>query len=65
MDPESLACVILVFVMGLMHTEMLPPHLVGDAKWHDFVQDRAAALMGMPDLGSSRRCEDVSPWGRD
>jgi hypothetical protein len=54
-DPESLACVIMVFVMGLMHMETLLPHLLGDAKWHDFVQDRAAALMGMPDSGSSRR----------
>ncbi|MGA8478259.1 MAG: hypothetical protein WB696_09900 [Chthoniobacterales bacterium] len=55
-DSESLACVI----MGLMHMETLLPQLVGDAKWHDFVQDRAAALMGMPDSGSSRRSGERS-----
>lgn len=59
-DSESLACVIMVFVMGLMHMETLLPQLVGDAKWHDFVQDRAAALMGMPDSGSSRRSGERS-----
>jgi AcrR family transcriptional regulator len=53
-DSKSLACVIMVFVMGLMHMETLLPQLVGDAKWHDFVQDRAAALMGMVESGSSR-----------
>jgi hypothetical protein len=46
-DSESLACVIMVFVMGLMHMETLLPQLVGDTKWRDFVQDRAAALMGI------------------
>jgi hypothetical protein len=59
-DPESLACVIMVFVRGLMHMETLLPNLFGDAKWHDFVQDRAAALMGMPDSGSSRRFGEAS-----
>jgi AcrR family transcriptional regulator len=59
-DPESLACVIMVFVMGLMHMETLLPHLVGDTEWHDFVQGRAAALMGMPDSGSSRRFGEES-----
>lgn len=48
-DPESLACIVMVFIMGLMHMETLLPQLVGDAKWHDFVQDRAAALIGLPD----------------
>ena len=59
-DPESLACVIMVFVMELMHIETLLPHLVGDAKWHDFVPGRAAALIGMPDSGSSRRFGEAS-----
>jgi hypothetical protein len=40
--------------------ETLLPNLFGDAKWHDFVQDRAAALMGMPDSGSSRRFGEAS-----
>ncbi|MGA8656805.1 MAG: hypothetical protein WB586_11720 [Chthoniobacterales bacterium] len=30
-DSESLACVMMVFVMGLMHMETLLPQLVGDA----------------------------------
>jgi AcrR family transcriptional regulator len=53
-DSQSLACVLMVFVMGLMHMETLLPQLVSDAKWQDFVQDRVAALMGMPDSGLRR-----------
>jgi len=53
-DPESLACVIMVFVVELMHMETLLPHLVGDAKWHDFVQDRAAALICQPMIQTHR-----------
>jgi AcrR family transcriptional regulator len=53
-DSQSLACVVMVFVMGLMHMETLLPQLVGDAKWYDFVQGRVAALMGMPDSGRAR-----------
>ncbi|MBV9874082.1 MAG: TetR/AcrR family transcriptional regulator [Verrucomicrobia bacterium] len=54
-DAESLACVVMVFIMGLMHMETLLPQLVGDAKWGDLVQDRVAALMGMRDSGSGRQ----------
>jgi hypothetical protein len=48
-DPQLVARVVLVFVMGLMHMETLLPQLIGDAKWHDFVQDRVAALIGALD----------------
>jgi AcrR family transcriptional regulator len=48
-DSELLACAVLVFVMGLMHMETLLPHLVGDAKWHDFVEKRIEAMLGMGD----------------
>jgi AcrR family transcriptional regulator len=47
-DPELLACTVLVFIMGLMHMETLLPQLVDDPKWRNFVQDRVAALVGMP-----------------
>ena len=45
-DSELLACAVMVFVMGLMHMETLLPHLVGDLKWHDFVEKRMDALLG-------------------
>jgi AcrR family transcriptional regulator len=46
-DPELLASAIMVFIMGLMHMETLLPNLVGNAKWHDFVRERAANLLGI------------------
>jgi TetR/AcrR family transcriptional regulator, transcriptional repressor of aconitase len=45
-DPELLASSLMVFVMGFMHMETLLPKLVGDPKWHDFVQKRVLALIG-------------------
>jgi AcrR family transcriptional regulator len=51
-DAQLLACAAMVFVMGLMHMETLLPQLVGDAKWHGFVQDRVAALMGLRNLST-------------
>jgi AcrR family transcriptional regulator len=52
-DPQSVARAVIVFVMGLMHMETLLPQLVGDAEWHDFVQERVAALIGALDLETS------------
>jgi TetR/AcrR family transcriptional regulator, repressor for uid operon len=46
LEPELLASAAMVFIMGLMHMETLLPKLVGDPKWHDFVEDRIAALVG-------------------
>ncbi|MBV8473129.1 MAG: TetR/AcrR family transcriptional regulator [Hyphomicrobiales bacterium] len=46
LDPELLASAVMAFIMGLMHMETLLPKLVGDAKWHDFVEGRVAALIG-------------------
>ena len=63
-DSQSLACVLMVFVMGLMHMETLLPQLVGDTEWQEFVQGRVAALLGMPDsapaggLAKDRRAEN-------
>jgi AcrR family transcriptional regulator len=52
LDPQFMACGVMVFVMGLMHMETLLPQLVDDAKWYGFVQDRVAALMGIADAPS-------------
>jgi AcrR family transcriptional regulator len=46
-DAELLASAAMVFIMGLMHMESLLPHLVGDPKWHDFVQNRVTTLIGL------------------
>jgi AcrR family transcriptional regulator len=46
-DPALLASAVMTFIMGLMHMESLLPHLVGDVKWHDFVQNRVATLIGL------------------
>jgi AcrR family transcriptional regulator len=46
-DPALLASAVMTFIMGLMHMESLLPHLVGDPKWHDFVQNRVTTLTGL------------------
>jgi AcrR family transcriptional regulator len=46
-DPVLLASAVMAFIMGLMHMDSLLPHLVGDLKWHNFVQDRVATLIGL------------------
>ncbi|HEY1940782.1 MAG TPA: helix-turn-helix domain-containing protein [Roseiarcus sp.] len=46
LDPELLASAVMTFIMGLMHMETLLPKLVGDSRWHDFVEGRVAALIG-------------------
>lgn len=45
-EPELVATALMAFIMGLMHMETLAPQLVGDARWRDFVRDRAKALLG-------------------
>jgi AcrR family transcriptional regulator len=47
-DPEFLACAVLVFIMGLMHMETLVPQLINDSKWCDFVRERTVALLCSP-----------------
>jgi AcrR family transcriptional regulator len=47
LDIELLASTIMVFVMGLMHMETLVPTRIGDKQWHDFVEDRVAALISL------------------
>jgi|HubBroStandDraft_1064217.scaffolds.fasta_scaffold521744_1 AcrR family transcriptional regulator len=47
LDPEALAHAVFVMIMGLLHLETFAPQLVGDAKWRDFIRDRAATLIGL------------------
>jgi len=47
LDPSFVASTTMVFIMGLMHMETLVPDLVGNSAWHDFVHNRAAALIGL------------------
>jgi AcrR family transcriptional regulator len=48
LDSEMLASTVMVFTMGLMHVDTVVPRLIDDAKWHDFIKDRVAALLGVP-----------------
>jgi AcrR family transcriptional regulator len=45
-DPEFVATAVMAFIMGLMHLETIAPQLIGDARWRDFVRDRAKAILG-------------------
>ena len=47
LDAELLANVVIVFMMGLAHMETIAPHLVGNTRWHRFVEDRSTALLGI------------------
>ena len=44
-NPELMAPMVFVVIMGLMHMETLLPQLVDDAAWRDFVESRVAALL--------------------
>ena len=46
-DSTLLASTVMTIIMGLMHMESLLPHLVGDPKWHDFVQSSVTTLIGL------------------
>ncbi|HEY1707320.1 MAG TPA: helix-turn-helix domain-containing protein [Rhizomicrobium sp.] len=48
LDPRLLASSVMVFIVGLMDQEVVVPSLIGDAAWHDFVEGRVAALLGLP-----------------
>jgi len=47
-DPRLLATAVMVFIMGQMHLETLAPQLVGDPAWRALVEDRIAAMVGLP-----------------
>ena len=45
-NPELMAPMIFIVIMGLMHMETLLPQLVDDETWRRFVESRVAALIG-------------------
>jgi len=46
LNPEFVARLFCVFVMGLLHMDTLLPNLIGDKSWRDFVYERIATLIG-------------------
>jgi AcrR family transcriptional regulator len=53
LDAELLANAVIVIMMGLAHMETIAPHLIGNAGWHRFVENRIAALLGIRDRNSA------------
>lgn len=47
LDADLLANIVIVFMMGLAHMETIAPHLVGNASWRRFVENRITALLGI------------------
>lgn len=47
LNPEFVARVFCIFIMGLVHMDTLLPDLVGDPAWHEFVRERAESLLGV------------------
>ena len=47
LDADLLANVVIAFMMGLAHMETIAPHLVGNARWRRFIEDRITALLGI------------------
>ncbi len=48
LDAELLASAVMVFTMGMMHMDTVVPRLIDDTRWHAFIRDRVATLMGIP-----------------
>jgi AcrR family transcriptional regulator len=48
LDAELLASAVMVFTMGMMHMDTVVPRLIDDTRWHAFVRDRVATLLGIP-----------------
>ncbi len=46
LNPQFVARLFCVFVMGLLHMDTLLPNLIGDKSWRAFVNQRIAALIG-------------------
>lgn len=47
LNPEFVARVFCIFIMGLVHMDTLLPELVGDNGWHEFVRERSETLLGV------------------
>ena len=48
LNPDHVARVFCIFIMGLIHMDTLLPDLVGDKAWREFVRERTACLIGVP-----------------
>jgi AcrR family transcriptional regulator len=46
-DPGHLATLMFVMIMGLSHMDTLSPGLIGDAAWSEFIESRAALMLGL------------------
>jgi AcrR family transcriptional regulator len=46
LDPDQVARMFCILIMGLIHMDTLLPDLVGDDTWREFIRERAALLMG-------------------
>ena len=47
LDPDHVARVFYILIMGLIHMDTLLPDLVGDGSWREFIRERAALLIGV------------------
>jgi AcrR family transcriptional regulator len=47
LDPDHVARLFCILIMGLIHMDTLLPDLVGDASWRTFIRERAALLIGV------------------
>ena len=47
LNPDYVARIFCVFIMGLVHMDTLLPDLVGDEGWREFVRERTARLIGV------------------
>jgi AcrR family transcriptional regulator len=53
LDADFLANAVIVFMMGLAHMETIAPHLVGNLRWHHFIENRIIALLGIRDRSAA------------
>ena len=47
LNPDHVARVFYILIMGLIHMDNLLPDLVGDGSWRKFIRERAALLIGV------------------
>jgi AcrR family transcriptional regulator len=47
LDPDHVARVFCILIMGLIHMDTLLPDLVGDGSWREFIRERTALLIGV------------------
>jgi len=47
LNPDQVARVFCILIMGLIHMDTLLPDLVGDGSWRAFIRERAGLLIGV------------------